>query len=249
METTNWDSKSIYHYTTLSTAMEFILPGRQLLLNPAGKTNDPRENKSFVFASANVRVQGYFDIEIFNDDFTSQLRKNCRVLCFSSDDPPYFGYEFSRLWALYGGNHTGVCIQLDKEAFLRENRDKISKGLFKRVQYWKLNLNEILPHIEIDHEVMEQVGLKRYVEGFRAQYSDRLFFTKNDEWASEREYRLIYFTENNENEYCTIKDSLSGIHLGIDFKEVYMPALKAICKDIPFYKMEFPDVRLTRVHC
>ncbi len=43
------ETKTLYHYTSLATAVEFILPSMRLILNPIIKTNDPRENKPFSF--------------------------------------------------------------------------------------------------------------------------------------------------------------------------------------------------------
>jgi hypothetical protein len=41
----------LYHYCKLETAIENILPAKQLLLGPLENTNDPKENRTFQFAS------------------------------------------------------------------------------------------------------------------------------------------------------------------------------------------------------
>ena len=57
---------------------------------------------------------------------------------------------------------------------------------------------------------------------------DYLFFTKNSEWGSECEIRLIYFSNKNENEYCTIRNSLTNIYLGVDFHNSYLTAIDSL---------------------
>ncbi len=47
------NSKQIYHYCSLRTAIEFILPSTQLLLNTVGNSNDPRETKVIILAFQN----------------------------------------------------------------------------------------------------------------------------------------------------------------------------------------------------
>ena len=46
------DNDYIYHYTKFSTAVKYILPNRQLLLNSMTNSNDPREYKKFVFVAS-----------------------------------------------------------------------------------------------------------------------------------------------------------------------------------------------------
>ena len=44
----------IYHYTKLSTAIEFILPSMTLRTNFLNKMNGPKENQKWTFGSINV---------------------------------------------------------------------------------------------------------------------------------------------------------------------------------------------------
>jgi hypothetical protein len=244
MENSVTPSKTIYHYCKLSTAIEYILPNKQLLLNSAGKTNDPRENKSFVFALKNISTNNYFDSAKHNDEVSSALRKDCKVLCLSSDHGTYFGYEYSRLWALYGENHKGVCIGLNRELFVKENQSVLKAGYFKKVIYNRLEEARRLPHKEFDLERNELLGQKTYLNEFRNENIDHLFFTKNEEWESEQEYRMILFSKKKQNEYCSIQKSLTGIYLGVDFSEVYLPSIKALTNETPIYKLQYKDVRL-----
>jgi hypothetical protein len=239
------ESRRLYHYCKLSTAIEFILPGKQLLLNPMGKTNDPRENKSFVFAGSSLNADDLVNIAGSNSKISAEIRRDSKILCLSSDQNPYFGYELSRLWALYGGNHEGLCIALDREKFLQENAEKLKNGYFRKVSYVPLDVTKSVNHREIDYDRIKETGLTNYVQEFRSDHIDYLFFTKNKEWESEQEMRFVYFSDKKEMEYCSITDSLDAIYLGVDFKKQYLPAIKALSEGLKIYSLDYVDVRLT----
>lgn len=233
------DPKRLYYYCKLSTALELILPKKQLLLSPITQTNDPRENKSFSFTfSSNSKK----NIGILNlsEKYSKLLRDDCKVLCFSRDYKNYQGCHLSKMWAQYGDNHRGVCLELNMDKFIRENDDLITKDYFKEVHYseYEFLRHRTQPNINMDK--LEILGEETYIkEYFRKENLNFLFFTKNEEWESEAEYRLIYFSKKKENEYCSIEKSLELIHLGVDFNDSYIPAIKALCSKQQILKLRF----------
>lgn len=56
---------------------------------------------------------------------------------------------------------------------------------------------------------------------------------------------LIYFSDQSENEYCSIANGLDAIYLGVDFKINYLLAIRALCPDVDIYTLDYVDVRLT----
>lgn len=239
------ETNRLYYYCKLSTAIEYILPKRQLLVNPVGKTNDPRENKSFVFATTYMFAGDLFLLNDHDYDISKEIRKDCKMLCFSTDYKHFFGYEFSRMWALYGNNHQGLCIELNKEKFIIENQTKIIPQLFKEVDYYEFDITKSSIHKTIDYERIRELGLTNYVRNeFRPQNIDYLFFIKNKEWESEHEFRLIYFSDSTENEYCTIENCIENIFLGIDFNECYLPSILDKIPGINTYILDYKGVRL-----
>jgi hypothetical protein len=242
------DTDSVYHYCKLSSAIEHILPNRQLLLNNVGKTNDPRENSNFIFALSGV--EGIKTSEILADRITKELRQDCKMICFSMDSSPYFGYELSRMWALYGDNHKGVCVKINREKFVIENRNKVEDTLFKKVNYFHLDVNKPIIHKQIDLAVLRRVGKRAYLrDHFRPEHMDYLFFTKNKEWESEQEFRLVYLSDNKEPEYCTLRTCIDSVILGVDFNSNYLPAVRACCPEIDIYKLRYKEVRLIAHFC
>lgn len=230
----------LYHYCKLNTALKLILPKRRLLLGSLRKTNDPRENKSFLFGA--IYKDDIGDLEARNREVTEILQSDCKVICFSTQNSNHWGYGFSRMWSLYGDNHKGLCIELDKEKFLEENSASIDRTLMRNIKYTEEgNTNpRYINHVEI-----EKIGKETYLrEVFRKQHLDFLYFTKNREWDSENEIRLLHFSDKPGKEYCYIKSSLVNIYLGIDFKKVYLQSLINICKDVDISELHYADGRL-----
>jgi hypothetical protein len=246
METGNRkDTNRLYYYCKLSTAIEHILPRKQLLLNLVGKTNDPRENKSFVFAKTYTFAGNYFLLDNPDYDVSQEIRKDCKMLCFSTDYKHFFGYEYSRMWALYGDNHKGICIELNKEKFIQENPRLVFQNLFKEVKYYEFDISKPLKHITIDIDRIRELGLRDFIrKEFRNEHIDYLFFTKNKEWESEHEFRLIYFSDLIENEYCSIQNCIESIFLGIDFNENYLPSILDKIPGIKTKILDYKGVRL-----
>lgn len=229
----------LYHYRSYQTAIKHILPERKLLLNNIIYTNDPRENKSFMFSA--VYNDGNHDIEKRNKYVSDYLRKDCKVLCFSDDnEDKYWGYSYSRMWALYGDNHHGICLGINRTEFINENQEILSNGYLQKINYDSTALVENSDLKRVDYIRLNEIGEKDYLRNeFRKTHIQYLFFTKNKEWKSEEEIRLIYFSDRTDEEFCTIQNSLKRIYVGVDFEDSKMQSLIDLCPDIDLYKLEF----------
>jgi hypothetical protein len=157
---------------------------------------------------------------------------------------PFYGYEHSRMWAHYAEGHRGVCFKIDKKEFIKENKKFIKKGRFKNMHYIDFNIKKMPDHREVNYP-LDMVGLQHYLKGeFREKHLDYLYFRKTREWASERETRLIYFSENETDEFCSIQNSLSGIYLGLKFNQNYLPSIVNLSGKVPIYEFHYSDDRL-----
>ena len=237
----------IFHYCKLSTAIENILPRKELLLSPMLNTNDPRENKSFVFGGFFSEPIDIMKVAPLNEDISFYLREDAKVISFSKDnyEKNLFGFEYSKMWAHYGDNHKGICLELDKEEFLKENEDIINSNFLKEIIYYKFDITKPVEHKRVNHAFMEFMGKEKYLrEKFRNENLDYLYYTKNKEWESEQEIRLLHFSENKTNEYCSIKKCLKNIFVGVDFNGAYLPSLISLCPDITISKLDYQSVRL-----
>jgi hypothetical protein len=224
----------LFHYCKLSTALEFILPEHRLLLSPITKTNDPKENnslgKSYNFFEKETKPVTDIENEIKKTNDT--ITEGCKVICFSKDDEVHWGWTLSKMWALYGDNHKGICLTIDKEKFIKNN--KIDINWFREIKY-KSFRSIRAGHLKDERAVINSDKYKRdtinYLKNdFRMDDKNRdiLFFTKDTEWESEQEVRYLCFSDNNENEYLSIKDSLVGITLGVNFHSSYIPAIEKL---------------------
>ncbi|MGE0567520.1 MAG: DUF2971 domain-containing protein [Bacteroidia bacterium] len=241
----------LYHYCKLETARDFILPSHNLLLNSIIKTNDPRENVDFVFRSTSIGMS-HDDIQKNLKEVSRILRENCKVLCFAQDYNDKWGCASSPMWAHYGGNHTGVCLELDKIEFMKEN-PKIDWNLFKQINYFDFKIPTIndppssnpFGHRHIDLTIADKIGLGNYVHNtVKQKHLDYFYYSKNREWEYEREIRLVHFGDDTKQEFCSIKKSLANIHLGICFDDKQIPTLKSQVAGVDFYKLKYGDISL-----
>lgn len=228
----------LYHFCKLETAIGLILPEKQLLIGKIKNTNDPRENREFAFGKKFKTAEGskYKDSEI-----SKLLLEDCKVMCFTQPFGIKPGFEHSNMWAHYGGNHKGVCIEIDTELFKAENKVIIDNSYFEKVKYEKYTSKNLQKNVERQFNEIrsDKIGLKEYIREFRKKHHRSLYFTKYEEWKYEGEKRLIYFSSTEDKEYCSIKKSITGVYLGIDFEESYRPAIKKLCEGIFVSKLKY----------
>jgi len=90
----------IYHYCRLSTALEKILPTKSLRLSPLIYTNDPRENKSFIFGAKYWKTSDIgFDGDLLkmSSEISKQIRADAKIICFAQDSIKLAGYQLSQM--------------------------------------------------------------------------------------------------------------------------------------------------------
>ena len=227
----------LYHYTSLRTAMKYILPNLTLRLGPIMKTNDPRENKSFRFGhisrfgTKSITVNEMHELD---RSYCNIIRKDCKVLCFCDDYKRNFGHNLSNMWAHYGDKHKGVCLIINKAAFIQENKHLYNFELLRKVRYTSFNPQKLAPrNLYVDHTQIEKIGLDNYLKKFRLRHLRYLFFTKKIEWQTECEIRLLHISEKPRvDEFCSIKESLREIYLSVDFHPSLLNELRQILKGL-----------------
>jgi Protein of unknown function (DUF2971) len=205
----------LYHYTKLSTAIEFILPSMTLRTNFLNKMNGPKENQRWSFGSVNVPYESLYPELNLNADrnfahFESmfklgeEIKSKIQAICFVYSDK-YEGYENEMMWAQYAENHCGVCLEIDTDLFIKEN-DNIDIFKFQNVNYSTRKKDEWIhwnPNMSKDENIMQHI--QRDFEG--------LFLSKSHYWQKEFEKRLLIL--GDKYYFLTIKDSLTGIYCGL----------------------------------
>lgn len=239
-------SNSLFHFTSLKIAVENILPTSKLKLGLLENTNDPRENKSFGFGAKNAHFQvgrEIIDHTYWDGKITKLLRNMAKVICFSSDyeidNEWYDGFNLPRMWAQYGDNHKGICLDIDIELFKQENAKIFEKSILRSIIY-----ESDFEYPWVNYDRIREIGLKAYVQEFKFSNLDYLFFSKHIDWQSEREKRLLFFSTSYKNEFVSIKKSLKRIILGIDFNNVYLPSIIKLSNGVTIEKINFSNGNL-----
>ena len=76
--------KFLFHYTSLETARDYILPNKTLRFSQQISLNDPKESKS-----QHLSGHGPKEVEFgpIRDRIIDYYLRNVKVCCFSRDDP------------------------------------------------------------------------------------------------------------------------------------------------------------------
>jgi hypothetical protein len=219
---------NIYHFTRLNTAIEKILPNMALKFNSIRKTNDPREYYAWSFPS-NKESSDSEDLFAQSLQTGKEIRENCKILCFNKE---ISGYKNLMMWAHYGDNHRGICLEIDEEKFLKTNSETFNSQkhfFYDKIDYRK---DEPSPSFSVPTEI--KTNTNKIID----KYYKELFFTKSECWQEEQEYRILVKAEENINLICELKNNLKRVILGLDFPWVYLPSVEYLCKveKIPLYR-------------
>ena len=215
-------NQTIYHFTKIQTAYEFILHTNKLRLSDRKTSNDPIENityRPFIKSS-----YGYDDSKIANDETAAKANrfilskiKNSKQLCFckNNDDPElqrfmvlpteYYGFLKPRMWDQYGDKYNGICLVFDKRK-LKENNPEVYSSDIEYINYEEFYRN----NTSIDLNSLYYKGLDKYCEDFFEKIKKDSFL-KHKDYSGENEYRYISFSQIET--FIEIGDSLKAIIL------------------------------------
>lgn len=77
------DSENLYHFTTLDTALGFIIPDSRLRLGSLLNANDPADSKEWFLSFPSCTPFGY-DFNYFQD-LSLKMKQCIRMACFTFD--------------------------------------------------------------------------------------------------------------------------------------------------------------------
>lgn len=234
--------KYIYHYTSMETAINYIIASNKIRLSSLENTNDPEEVERLKSIALNgSKGHGKEDMEmlmyskhILSKFFLSasfSLDKPYAVPCntknyFDIQDHVTRGYLFPRMWALYGDNHKGICL-----CFNRQKLEEIAKKqfgsdniFFKKVEYIGGDLNSFYKsrYHNMDNVPLifsPTIDFLPDMVNHIIEHKDFFFFSKQSDWIEECEYRFIYTKRECTPlfEYLDFGDSLEALILGHRF--------------------------------
>lgn len=222
---------ALFHYTSLSTAIEYILESGKLKLSSLKDTNDPQEYK-FMFLNA----MAWGDIlekiqDQINNEHTvmdRQLRYDSRIGCFctnSKSDSRYeiYAYAKSRMWSQYSDKHKGICLVFSKNEINNFIKSQIGEGdMFyaEEVEYrYKQRIDSRIKNI--DGNLLDKMGCEEYTRFHINRFYKQLFFSKNHDYKDESEYRIVVLKKNGNFDYINIETLLKGIIIGDKCPSIY----------------------------
>lgn len=169
---------ALFHYTKYESFMK-ILEDLTLLPSSFGNLNDLNEgNVNNMNMNENFMVM--YEAEKYIND-------QCYLLCFSQNyDIQGIGQEGTNhpaMWGHYAENSNGVCIVIDKEAFVQNNSGILSSH-FYRFEDVEYNLFNTPNDDVINYKA------KTAQEFIKNNYKP-LFFLKHKDWENEDEHRLF----------------------------------------------------------
>lgn len=216
----------VYHYTSAATAEKHILKDFTLKISSYLTTNDPKETKAWTFDLGTTSEN--YDLDSYNalrTDFSDELKSRTKLVSFTTDRRPLSGdpmgdiyrrgYVKARMWAQYGGNHTGVCIAFHRDRLLAAiqrhfGHHEIFSG---QMRYLDAALVRGLERHEfsLDVDRYEALGLSSYVRWHIQQHHQRLFFEKLEDWRDESEWRILVMSDDASPLFLPIADSIVAV--------------------------------------
>lgn len=229
--------EKLYHYTSLDTALNFILPSGKLRLSSIVRTNDPRETQDWYPSMRITRDIKREHLLELSDDLLTEFnteKKKAKLICFSQDhnnkevgdlinafslnEVFTKGYCRFRMWANYADNHRGICLEFDKDILISsiknelEGKGKLYSGSVTYTNYSELRATSFDPN-EIITYGLQTVINKHFDESYK-----HLFFEKLYDWRDEAEFRILHIPKDHDDEvYVNIGNSLTNIYVGANY--------------------------------
>lgn len=169
---------SLFHFTKYDSFLK-ILEDMTFLPSSFGQLNDMNEG--------NVNNMDMNENFIVMYEAKRFISERCRLLCFCQNyEIQGYGQEGTNhpaMWAHYADNSNGVCIVIDKEAFIEINRTILDAHFhqFENVEYSIFNT----PMGEKNNYEAKTP------EDFIMNNWRGLFFLKHKDWENEDEHRLF----------------------------------------------------------
>lgn len=218
---------SIYHYTKVDTLLNFILPKMRLRMNALANTNDPSE--------------GFWQVldEWFNPDALQYERlTEVKNLSFCKDNKTKipennkYGFAVHPMWAHYAENWSGVCLEIDLNTFIKNNKQLIEKYkiVYDSIKYTNSRKRKEIHKREYDRFMIgyQPTDIKSYVakQLDDKDFIEERFFKKDITWSYEQEFRFVALQDFEKDIYLKLDESIKRIILGPKFNISLYPSIR-----------------------
>jgi Protein of unknown function (DUF2971) len=231
--------KYVYHYTKLSTALEFILPSGTIKISALQNVNDLRESQDWHFSGRGASDMDFKVALQFMNECSRLIKENVRVFCTVQDKPHrdgrsdwHRGYCRPRMWSQYGDNHKGICLVFDKDKLNSAIRAALPEDFWiegRAVVYQDDDyLRDDLEAFSLDLDRVNATSLEYATDFMLANYFSTYFFIKNADWSGEQEWRWVVKGKGDRDIFLLFQDSLSGLIVGPNMPDVYLDTIKSL---------------------
>jgi hypothetical protein len=238
---------ALFHYTKKDIVFENILYQDSFKLSNFKNTNDPQEYKDNLIGASGWGWEDSTEKQIHQTLklIDRIIKKQTGFASFCTNNFKHGrlqsnGCLQSRMWSQYGEGHEGICLVFSKqkiiEAITEFADDKELIFFEKEITYTdyikdKSNHQTLFVNGDSFIEKSPQTLAANYVRNCHGE----LFFTKQNDYRDENEYRLIVCKlngEGNENfdHQFTVSKCLKGLILGDRFHKTYLPLIESFTK-------------------
>lgn len=237
------DSDTIFHYTKLSTAFEYILWSHTLKFFNKKNTDDPFEyHKPMIGGCSASDKNDRATIDKYGREAFYEIHEliheKSKILCFCKNSliihknevhfPDEFGFMKLRMWSQYGEKHRGVCLAFSRKKLLAELGGLVGiKYYAEDVKYHQLK-DYLMIHHSINADDAIKSGVTKYIYDYFDLHYERLFFWKHTDYKDETEFRVCVIPKENTIDGCNIDSSLIGIILGDSYPRYLLPSIREI---------------------
>jgi hypothetical protein len=122
------------------------------------------------------------------------------------------------MWAQYAGAHSGVCLIFDRRDLARAlERLRPAGDLWDGPIVYANRTYLPLDAATLSSDAIRERGLGAVVEEHVRRHWHALFFIKNEDWATEWEYRWVLRGTDSGPAFCSISRALAGVVVGPAF--------------------------------
>jgi len=251
--------KTVYHYTSIRTSLEYIFPSSRLRLFPITSASDPMEHSSpnpsvscYGYEEDHLRLNKNINGSEISDkinNYYKSLRQLC--LCRNSDfdfdgqftgvfEPiDHFGFAKPRMWDQYGDKYKGVCIALSRKKLTEQlsSEFRIINVGYSKNYHFRTNIDTS----SVDLNKIEQIGEQKYLQLNCELEIEKLSYKHND-YKDENECKIITAIEDS-YAYVDISKCIQGIFFTKSLNYPYESCLKKIAKE---YKVPLLQISIRR---
>lgn len=180
--------RRLYHYTSFNTFVK-IWCTKKLKFGTIMEVNDILE------VNTGIQIDNLQQKPLM---FAYQdIRTSYKQISFTMDYDSYIkGCMSPLMWGIYGDKRKGVCIEFD---------------------YTKLNISDdcLKDIVNYRPAVKSSIALPTFlttakdIKDFIKENANEMFFTKQESWQGENEYRLI----SDKNEFLDISSAITAVYL------------------------------------